>query len=211
MEKYADSESSSQSDQENAAFLNTLYQKQESQRRRNYAYLTLFNLFLFTLSMLSLITAVMTQKDDSGHSTAKLMDKFGIFSPAMHIVEYKQEQFKLPNPLNSSKYVGITDDVENAWMDIAYLPDQMVSKSDFPKLQKPADSLQVTDPRTGETGYRVGLEVFHQLHCLNLLRMSTYPEYYPKIWWSDTNDEPQRVRAHLGMFTRLFSALSHFL
>ena len=78
------------------------------------------------------------------------------------------------------------------------VPDQMVSAADFPKLQKPADALQVTDPKTGETGYRVGLEVFHQLHCLNLLRMSTYPDYYPKLWWSDTNDKPENVRAHLG-------------
>jgi hypothetical protein len=57
--------------------------------------------------------------------------------------------------------------------------------------------MPVTDPRTGETGYRVGLEVFHQLHCLNLLRMSTYPDYYTKVEWSDTNDKPEKVRAHL--------------
>jgi hypothetical protein len=74
----------------------------------------------------------------------------------------------------------------------------MISKADFPKLQKPDDAMQVTDPRTGETGYRVGVEVFHQLHCLNLLRMSTYPEYYTKLWWSDTNDKPEKVRMHLG-------------
>jgi hypothetical protein len=88
----------------------------------------------------------------------------------------------------------------------------MVSKSDFPKLQKPLSAMPVTDPRTGETGYRVGLEVFHQLHCLNLLRMSTYPDYYPKLWWSDTNDKPEKVRAHLGMlipflsFTRIHTS-----
>lgn len=76
----------------------------------------------------------------------------------------------------------------------------MVSKADFPKLGKPADALQVTDPKTGETGYRVGLEVFHQLHCLNLLRMSTYPEHYTKVWWSDTAEEAGKVRAHLGKF-----------
>lgn len=156
----------------------------------------------------------------------------------MHVVEYEEVKFELANPLNSSKYVGITDDVENAWMDVAYrmfpllrpfssppflfqtltpptVPDQMVSLADFPKLQKPADAMQVTDPRTGETGYRVGLEVFHQLHCLNLLRMSTYPEYYTKLWWSDTNDKPEKVRAHLGKSTisstlsrRLLCALS---
>lgn len=133
----------------------------------------------------------------------------------MHVVEYEHVQFKLPNPLNSSKYVGITDDVENAWMDVAYckkpviglmscqltitVPDQMVTDEHFPKLKKPATSLRVTDPKSGQTGYRVGLEVFHQLHCLNLLRMATYPEYYTHVEWSDTNDKPERVRGHLGM------------
>lgn len=38
----------------------------------------------------------------------------------MNVVEYEHVKFELPNPLNSSKYVGITDDVENAWMDVAY-------------------------------------------------------------------------------------------
>lgn len=191
-------DNTSNDDYENAAFLNTSYLKDsETARRRNYVYLTLFNLFIFTLSMLSLICAVMSQKDSSGHSAAKLMDQFDIFSPAMHEVEYSHVKYSLPNPLNSSKYVGLTDEVENAWMDIAYLPDQMVSKSDFPKLKKPDDAMQVTNPTTGETGYRVGIEVFHQLHCLNLLRMSTYPDHYKTITWSDTNDAPEKVRAHL--------------
>lgn len=79
----------------------------------------------------------------------------------------------------------------------------MVSFSDFPKLRKPSSAMTVTDPKTGKTGYRVGLEVFHQLHCLNLLRMATYPEYYTKLWWSDTNDKPERVRGHLGTFHHL--------
>ncbi|CAA9960357.1 DUF3328 domain containing protein [Pyrenophora teres f. maculata] len=196
MEKYTDS-SSVQSDSENATFLNTQYQKEERQQRRSYVYLTLFNLFLFTLSMLSLICTVMSQKDTAGHSTAALYDQFDMFSPAMHVVEYSKTKFELPQPLESSVYVGISNETEDAWMDIAYLPDQMVSMEDFPKLNMPEDALQVTDPKTGETGYRVGLEVFHQLHCLNMLRMATIPEHYTKLEWSDTNDKPEIVRAHL--------------
>lgn len=114
---------SSNDDYENAAFLNTSHLKNadsETTRRRNYIYLTLFNLFIFTLSMLSLICAVMSQKDNSGHSAAKLMDQFDIFSPAMHEVEYSHVKYELPKPLNSSKYVGTTEEVEMAWMDIAY-------------------------------------------------------------------------------------------
>ena len=91
------------------------------------------------------------------------------------------------------------------------VPDQLISTTDFPKLRKPSTALQVTDPKTGETGYRVGLEVFHQLHCLNLLRMSTYPEYYPKVWWSDTNDKPEKVRAHLGKSYPPINPHPHFL
>jgi len=72
----------------------------------------------------------------------------------------------------------------------------MVSQDDFPKLGKPADSIKVTNANTGETGYRVGLEVFHQLQCLNLLRMSTYPEHYTKLQL-DENSKPDEVRAYL--------------
>ncbi|KAH8723663.1 hypothetical protein GQ44DRAFT_728511 [Phaeosphaeriaceae sp. PMI808] len=200
MEKYNDSKSSqedTQSDFESSSLLSTHDLKQEARRRQNYVCLTLFNLFLFTLSMMSLICTVISQRSTSAYSAAQLMDGFGIHSPAMYEVEYEPVKFSLASPINSSKYVGITDDVENAWMDVAYLPDQMVSVDDFPKLQMPDTAMKVTNPKTGETGYRVGLEVFHQLHCLNLLRMSTYPEYYPKLWWSDTNDKPERVRGHL--------------
>ena len=112
---------SSNDDYENAAFLNSSYLKEsDNTKRRNYIYLTLFNLFIFTLSILSLICAVMSQKDSSSHSAAKLMDQFDIFSPAMHEVEYSHVKYSLPKPLNVSKYVGTSEDVENAWMDIAY-------------------------------------------------------------------------------------------
>ncbi|KAF1912993.1 hypothetical protein BDU57DRAFT_589758 [Ampelomyces quisqualis] len=199
MEKYADSPSASRdaSDYEGAALLTANYMKQESERRRNYVYLTLFNLFIFTLSMLSLICAVMSQKDTSSYSAAKLMDQFGIYSPVMHEVTYSRVKFSVPTPLNSSKYVGTTDDVETAWKEIAHLPNQQVPIADFPKLSKPPTALRVADPVTGRPGYRVGLEVFHQLHCLNLLRMSTYPEHYTELWQSDTNGEAEKVRAHL--------------
>lgn len=76
----------------------------------------------------------------------------------------------------------------------------MVSMNDFSKLNKPEDSLQVTNPKTGETGYRVGLEVFHQLQCLNLLRMATYPDHYTKLQ-SDESNKPQEVRAYLGQYS----------
>ncbi|EOA86240.1 hypothetical protein ACJQWK_11836 [Exserohilum turcicum] len=199
MEKYTDTSSHApESDCEDASLITPpQYEREEKKRRQSYIYITLLNLFIFTISMLSLTCAVMSQRQAPSTSFAKFMDEHHAFSPATHKVEYTSTTFAFAQPMNSSKYVGTAESVDDAWREIAYVPDQMVSVADFPKLGKPADALQVTDPRTGETGYRVGVEVFHQLHCLNLLRMSTYPEYYGKQEWSQTNDKPENVRAHL--------------
>ncbi|KAF2122313.1 hypothetical protein BDV96DRAFT_640362 [Lophiotrema nucula] len=194
--RYED-DSSSAGDNEKTSFLHddSVNQK-ESWIRRNMVLLTFFNLFLFMISALTLLCAVFSQSTTSIHSAAKLMDDFSIFSPAKHVVEYHKMKFDLASPLNSSKYVGTTNDVERAWKDIAYLPDQMIRLEDLPQLQKPEDSLKVIDPNTGETGYRVGLEVFHQLQCLDMLRMSTYPNYSTRLW-TEMSNKPEKVRAHL--------------
>ncbi|KAJ4353555.1 uncharacterized protein N0V89_005285 [Didymosphaeria variabile] len=183
-------------DGETTSFLDRNHFK-ESAKRKGMTYLLLANLFVFTMSLLTLICAVYAQKSQSTYSAARLMDEFGVFSPAMNVVEYREVEFKLPSPVNSSKYVGVSQEVNNAWLDIAYVPDQMVTVNEFPKLKKPMDSLKVSDPRSDETGYRVGLEVFHQLQCLNLLRMATYPEHYTKLQ-SDESSKPEEVRAYLG-------------
>ncbi|EUC46313.1 hypothetical protein COCMIDRAFT_93221 [Bipolaris oryzae ATCC 44560] len=197
MEKYADTHSQD-ADSESATLIASESLRDEtSQRRQNFVWLTLFNLFIFVISMLSMVCTVMSQRDPSGNTAAQLMDQFDVYSPLMHKVKYTRTQFTFASPLNSSKYVGITDDVDDAWVELAFLPDQIVSKSDYPRLHKTTDAIEATDPKTGETGYRVGLEVFHQLHCLNLLRMATYPEHYTKVSWSDTNHPPEQVRAHL--------------
>jgi hypothetical protein len=75
----------------------------------------------------------------------------------------------------------------------------MISVENFPKLEMPETSSKVADPKTGETGYRVGLEVFHQLRCLNMLRMASYPDYYQKMASLNMNNNPDVVRDDLGM------------
>ncbi|KAF1992928.1 hypothetical protein P154DRAFT_557963 [Amniculicola lignicola CBS 123094] len=193
---YNDDESRTSGEYEKAAFLNSQYMR-ESRQKRQMMWLTFINLFVFVVSAMTLVCAIFSQRSTSSHSVAKLMDQFDIYSPAMHVVEYHHRKFELAQPINASKYVGITHETENAWVDIAELPDQMITLEDFPKLQKPATSLRVTNPKTGETGYRVGLEVFHQLSCLNMIRIATYPDYHLKMEWSDENDSPEHVREHL--------------
>jgi hypothetical protein len=43
-----------------------------------------------------------------------------------------------------------------------------------------------------ESGYLVSLDVYHQLHCLNFLRMGLDPEYY------SIQQAPEALKHHLG-------------
>lgn len=56
--------------------------------------------------------------------------------------------------------------------------DQMITPEEMKFIDKPLTSVKVTHPKTGKEGYRIGLEVFHQLHCLNLIRKDTYRDQY---------------------------------
>jgi hypothetical protein len=51
-------------------------------------------------------------------------------------------------------------------------------------------------------GYVAGLEMFHQMHCVNFLRQYTYAEYYEEEIQAFT-DGPELLRLHLGKTSSL--------
>lgn len=69
---------------EEVAFLKQQYIR-DDKKRRQMIWLTYFNLFLFTISAMSLVCAVVSQRSISTHSAAKLMDQFGIFCKLKHV------------------------------------------------------------------------------------------------------------------------------
>lgn len=75
--------------------------------------------------------------------------------------------------------------------------DQWISKADIRKLDMPKSELMVDHPQTGEEGYRVGMEVFHQLHCINLLRRIAYREYYEPLG-GEFAGGPEKLQRHAG-------------
>lgn len=81
--------------------------------------------------------------------------------------------------------------------DIGQVGDHWIPKSALSKLGSPATSLKATNTRTGEEGYRVGIEVFHQLHCVNLLRKVAYKDYYESLD-GEFAAGPEALRAHAG-------------
>lgn len=77
------------------------------------------------------------------------------------------------------------------------VPDTMVTREEMIKMNMdPEGALQVTDPATGKRGYRVAIEVFHQLHCLNLLRQANYKRHYAALG-GDAAAEPEDLHGHL--------------
>ncbi|KAK7421987.1 hypothetical protein QQZ08_009708 [Neonectria magnoliae] len=96
-----------------------------------------------------------------------------------------------------TEYIGYGPDVDKAWNYITYdVGDQMISRDELDRLGLDPASLNVKDPRTGEEGYRAGIQVFHHLHCLNLLRQDSYKEYYSEHG-GDIEAEPEDLRGHL--------------
>ena len=62
----------------------------------------------------------------------------------------------------------------------------------------PKTHLRAVNPKTGVEGYRVGLEVFHQLHCINLLRQVTYKDYYTKLGNGNFAGGEEELQMHTG-------------
>lgn len=127
-------------------------------------------------------------------TTAGCVDLTSSYSPARSAVGYKDVHFDAN--ITGSPYVGPTKTVDLKWGQVNF-GDQMVSAAEMSLLKKPLDSLQVTDPKTGEVGYRIGLEVFHQLHCLNMVRKATYPDYQDDYANGDFGVPKDELRGHL--------------
>ncbi|KAK2055277.1 hypothetical protein LY76DRAFT_194757 [Colletotrichum caudatum] len=135
-----------------------------------------------------------TQDDDTYFTK-----KYSSYSPAAGIVKYHTERYNLTPIMDWSPFVGAGYEIDRAWDHITNnIGDQMISHAELEQLGLDPKSIKITNPITGEEGYRAGLEVFHQLHCLNLLRMATYPDYYsnPAVG-GDVATDPEDLRGHI--------------
>ncbi|MCJ1442095.1 MAG: hypothetical protein MMC23_002587 [Stictis urceolatum] len=129
-------------------------------------------------------------------TTQQHVEKFSSYSPAAPAVSYSSIKFN-GSTGDMSPYVGASPESDAAWNRITFdIGDQMISESELVAIDKPNTVLKVTDPNTGIEGYRIGLEVFHQLHCLNLLRKVSYQEYYRPMG-GDFADPPEKFRGHV--------------
>jgi hypothetical protein len=147
--------------------------------------------------LLSLSFAMFVLSHINFTSTLEHVRKYSAWSPADVSVKFEQVKFNITSEGNA--FVGKGPEVDRAWREISYdMGDQWISRSDLAKLGMPEWHLKVDNPKTGEEGYRVGMEVFHQLHCLNLLRRVTYSEYYEPLGGEFAHG-PKELQMHTGI------------
>jgi hypothetical protein len=146
----------------------------------------------FFLSLLA-FTIISTAPKD------KCVQQVSAWSPALEIFndeDLSQQRFdgalRDPNRFRGPP----SQDIDDAWEEITYPSGGLVrlSKEQLNRVNASEYAAEYTGEMGG--GYIAGIEVFHQLHCVNMLRQATYMDYYlprNKEW-----EDQATLRYHLG-------------
>ncbi|KAK3313319.1 hypothetical protein B0H66DRAFT_483595 [Apodospora peruviana] len=135
-----------------------------------------------------------TDKAATGYAKDNIEFVYGrapeVFSPALEAIEYKEVVFHNNFREDRTPWQGPPDDeVDKAWRDI-YVGIGVIKIPKVDAERLPNSTLPIPGE---EDGYITGLEVYHQLHRLDLIRKSMYPDRYggdkgmspakKKIYW----------------------------
>ncbi|KAL9071438.1 MAG: hypothetical protein Q9157_005471 [Trypethelium eluteriae] len=108
-----------------------------------------------------------------------------VYSPAQDILAYKVVTFSNAMQDDRSKYQGLpTDEVDEAWEGL--YSKEIITKIEEEQAKKLPDTTLGLHDEPGQ--YVVGLEVFHQLQCLDRIRKAFYPGRY-SAHSNTTNEE----------------------
>ncbi|KAI8193446.1 hypothetical protein CCHR01_12062 [Colletotrichum chrysophilum] len=124
--------------------------------------------------------------------------QLSMWSPALEAVEYVQMDFN--DAFNSTSiYRGLpTPEREQAWFDLTYKHAVEIPPERLAGLNRSEEDHLKHVPEDVGDGYVALLEVFHQLHCLNMIRVYTWWQVgkYDKIPVGLSND-PLKNRIHV--------------
>ncbi|KAK2591109.1 hypothetical protein QQS21_011197 [Conoideocrella luteorostrata] len=96
-------------------------------------------------------------------------------------------------------------ETEANWHHLLQGFDVRISKDDFKNLGRLENAVEVND-ETG--GYAALINVYHELHCLKLVRWSLYPDYFYPNSSAEQTHERERHRDHCINYIRQ-SAMCH--
>ncbi|KAI0009997.1 hypothetical protein F4779DRAFT_639808 [Xylariaceae sp. FL0662B] len=130
------------------------------------------------------------------------------YSPVLNHIDlpFKPKQIDAHRYTNQSIYVGQPSrEVDRAWDRIQEAMILGVTREDVTRVGKNADKAVPFDPAWGLGGdiYMAEVDVFHQIHCLNVLRkalITNYDYYWGRKWGFEP---PLDFKTHLRHCTSL--------
>ncbi|OAQ75808.1 tat pathway signal sequence [Purpureocillium lilacinum] len=123
---------------------------------------------------LTLLVALIATWALQRHDPNKAYIPNEIYSPAQSAVEYETVVFTGGLRGDKSKFQGSSSEVDAVWDEM--YNDVLISAI---SPESAAKLPNATTPFTYDTDhYIIELDVFHQLHCLNMLRKLVYPDAY---------------------------------
>ncbi|KAI0147544.1 hypothetical protein GGR57DRAFT_515806 [Xylariaceae sp. FL1272] len=100
--------------------------------------------------------------------------RLSLWSPVLDAVEYISLDFD-NEFAHKTKYRGPpTEDVESAWHELTNKHEVLIDEEKLSALNRSLATNPANAEVSGRSGYRANIEVFHQLHCLNLIRQYTW-------------------------------------
>jgi len=119
-------------------------------------------------------------------SSINCVEKHSSFSPGLEIIEdeYRkirwEARYDVPSP-----YKGPPSEViDAAWGKITTIGPMSISETELHEINPPQWPVRLPEESGG--GYMGLVEFVHQIHCLDLLRKQTYPEYYKEDYNSSS-------------------------
>ncbi|KAJ7219754.1 hypothetical protein C8J57DRAFT_1393854, partial [Mycena rebaudengoi] len=106
--------------------------------------------------------------------TRAWVTRVSLFSPAQSDISYAMELLHQSTITSPTKYQLYGPEVDAAWHELYSVGHVMLYPQEVKQLSNQTQPIMVN----GEEVYSTTLAVFHNLHCLNLLRMSLYPDFY---------------------------------
>ncbi|KAJ7925087.1 hypothetical protein B0H13DRAFT_2314884 [Mycena leptocephala] len=97
-----------------------------------------------------------------------------LYSPAQDAISYSPVVFHHSSTSSPTKYRGYGRNVDEAWQELYSVGPSIITENEAKKLLNWTQPLQVA----GQETHSILLAVFHDLHCVNLARMSLYPDHY---------------------------------
>ncbi|KAJ6629332.1 hypothetical protein B0H10DRAFT_1986679 [Mycena sp. CBHHK59/15] len=144
----------------------------------------LFGLLALETIALALVITALFKHSDTRVCTVPLKSNRVLYSPALDAVENEVRVYHVGFPGDMSPFqIPSSPELDQAWSDLYNFGISRITKEEAEKLPNKTHAIP------GDDGHYIAeLDVFHNLHCLNKIRMALDPDYYPDWRISTTNN-----------------------